>query len=441
MRRLCLLLLGLTLLPATSAAAATGPCVPGHKSPRCNFSTAKVTFIADGDTIRVRVGGRGPERTIRFTGINAMELHRYSKYAARRRGECHGVAATALVERWIKRAHWRVRLADQRADSRSGERLRRAVWVRVGGRWRDIGRMELKAGLVLWLPNGVEWAHNDEYHLLAEQARSAGRGLYDPDSCGSGPDDGTPLRMLVNWDADHNDNDNLNDEWVEIVNDGSAPLPLKGWWLRDSWLNWARKPGGGGRVPGYPFPPTASIPAGGSIRVHVGCGTNSGDDLYWCQKTSAFENVTRDARALGDGGYLFDPQGDLRLSSIYPCVLSCSDPAVGRVALDVHPSGSESAEVTNTGSDDLDLFGYLLKLHHPDLKDQFIASYQFARGTVLAPGETLRVDLTGSRSDDTRLRRHWPIGPNILRDGEGAMSLRTFTDIVVTCDAWGRGHC
>jgi hypothetical protein len=302
--------------------------------------------------------------------------------------------------------------------------------------------MEVERGLALWLPNGVEWAHNAEYHRLSEQARAAGKGLFDPTSCGAGPDDGTPLRMFVNWDADHNDNDNLNDEWVDIVNDGSAPLPLKGWWLRDSWLNWARKPGGGGRVPGYPFPPGASIPAGGAIRLHVGCGKTSGDDLYWCQKTSAFENVTSDARALGDGAYLFDPQGDVRLSSVYSCVIACSGgAAVGSVRLDVTPNRDESVDVTNTGGGDLDLYGYVLKLHHPDLKDQFIASYQFARGTVLGPGEALHLELTGSPSNDSRLNRHWPVGPNILRDGEGAMSLRTFTDIVITCDAWGRGRC
>src|SRR5215208_6183872 len=76
-------------LPA-AASAATGPCLPD--GPTCHFWTGKVTFIADGDTIDVRVAGR--VRTIRITGINAMELRRYSRYADRRRGDCNGVAAT-----------------------------------------------------------------------------------------------------------------------------------------------------------------------------------------------------------------------------------------------------------------------------------------------------------------------------------------------------------
>src|SRR3954452_16451669 len=301
----------LALALAPSESAKRGPCAPGASQARCNFTTARVTFIADGDTIRVRQKGSRRVRTIRFTGINAMELHRYSKYASRRRGECHGVQATAVIERYIKRAHWKVRLGDQRDDSKSGERLRRSVWVRSDGHWVDLAKIELQRGLVLWLPNGVEWAHNAEYHRLAAQAAAARRGLYAPRSCGAGPDDDLPLRIWANWDADSNDEQNLNGEWAEIVNGGPRALSLKGWWVRDSYLR------------RYKFPASASIPAGGAIRVHVGCGGDTATDFFWCQKLSAFENVTHDGRNLGDGAYLFDPQGDLRESFLYPCVLSC----------------------------------------------------------------------------------------------------------------------
>jgi hypothetical protein len=247
--------------------------------------------------------------------------------------------------------------------------------------------------------------------------------------------------MWVNWDADSDDNRNLNDEWVRIVNDGPRAIPLGGWWLRDSWLNFGKDPSGK-RVPGYGFPASASVPAGGSIRLHVGCGTNTATDFYWCQRSSAFENVTSDGRALGDGAYLFDPQGDLRKSFIYGCVLSCSDPAQGRAQVSAHPSSPESVSVTNTGSGQLNLFGYLLKLHNPaGNRDSFIASYQFGEDALLDPGETLRVSLTGSRGSGTRLARHWGLPDNVLRDREGAASLRTFDDIVVDCDAWGSGRC
>ena len=98
-----------------------------------------------GDTIRVRLAGR--IQTVRFTGINAMELTRYSKYPSRRRGACHGLEATALVERAIKRSGWKVRLGAQELSSHANRRLRRSVWVRKGGRWRDLSKLEMQAGL------------------------------------------------------------------------------------------------------------------------------------------------------------------------------------------------------------------------------------------------------------------------------------------------------
>ena len=148
------------MLPVALAAAALAaghmPCVEGQAQPVCRYQTAKLVFMADGDTIRVRIHGVKGIKTIRFTGINAMELHRYSKYPSRRRGDCHGVAATALVEQAIKRSHGTVRLVEQDIHSISNKRLRRSVWAKVSGRWRDVSRMEMQAGLALWLPNGQE---------------------------------------------------------------------------------------------------------------------------------------------------------------------------------------------------------------------------------------------------------------------------------------------
>src|SRR5215216_440903 len=205
-----------TLAADTAAAARRGPCMEGAKRPRCVFQDARAAFVADGDTIRVRLAGR--IRTVRFTGINAMELTRYSKYPGRRRGACHGLEATALVERAIKRSRWRVRLGAQKLSSYANRRLRRSVWVRQGGRWRDLSRLEMKAGLALWLPNHIESAHNREYAVLAQRAAAARKGLYDPEACGSGPDQDLPISVIVNWDADGNDAQNLDGEWLDVHN-------------------------------------------------------------------------------------------------------------------------------------------------------------------------------------------------------------------------------
>src|SRR3954447_2065974 len=108
-RKLPALLVALAAIagaPAPSAQARVGRCTSDPGSPRCHFWTGKVAFFADGDTIDVNIrGDRRGARHIRLTGINAPELRRYSRYPNRRRGECHGRAATARVEHLIRRGH------------------------------------------------------------------------------------------------------------------------------------------------------------------------------------------------------------------------------------------------------------------------------------------------------------------------------------------------
>jgi endonuclease YncB( thermonuclease family) len=431
---LAVLLTLVCAVPAAGAATRRAPCSEGAKQPRCTFTDVRVSFIADGDTIRVTLAGR--TKTIRFTGINAMELTRYSKYPSRRRGACHGLEATALVERAIKRSGGRVRLAAQKASSHSNQRLRRSVWVRQGGRWRDLSKLELQAGLALWLPNHVENAHNREYLLLAERAAAARKGLYDPAACGAGPDQDLPISVTVNWDADGNDAQNLNGEWVDIHNGGGRDLPLGGWWVRDSWLRYGQD-----HVPGYRLPGATVVPAGRTLRVRVGCGAAGDLEQHWCLRESAFENVTSGSGTMGDGAYLFDPQGDLRASQTYPCVVACSDPLAGRVRLEVQPRRDESISVTNASGGPVDLGGHLVKLHNAGKPDQFVFGYPFRPGTVLLPGETLRIDPGGSPSDDTRLERHLGRGQFVLADGKGVVSLRTTDDLVTACEAWGDASC
>ena len=176
----------------------TGPCLAGQKLPTCHFWRARIAKkrggrpiagIADGDTIRVKIDGdrSSAPKSVRFVGINAMELSRYSNIPGRRRGACHALEATTLVEKYVNRAHGIVRLGAQDPASRTGKRLYRSVAVRLHGRWQDLGRIEMQRGLALWLANGSEYAHNAEYHELAEEAAAARRGLYDPVSCGPGP--------------------------------------------------------------------------------------------------------------------------------------------------------------------------------------------------------------------------------------------------------------
>jgi hypothetical protein len=152
-----------------------------------------------------------------------------------------------------------------------------------------------------------------------------------------------------------------------------------------------------------------------------------------------FENAGDQRTQVGDGGYLFDPQGDLRASMIYPCAVQCVDPLAGRVQLAVHPRSPESIEITNVSAGPVDLDGHVVKLH--TRSGAFIMSYPLTAGTALMPGETLQILTAGTPADDSPLVRHMAGNGAVLADTGNAVSLRSYADTLVACTAWGVGRC
>ena len=317
---LLVLLGGLLAAVPSPALAGRGSCLAGQPGgPTCTTWTGRVTFVNDGDTITVdfdRDRSR-VRRRVRFTGINAMEQTVYA--ASARAGECHAVEATLRLSRLIRASGNRVRLAAQASSSISRNRLKRFIAVKVRGRWRDVGNILTAEGLALWLPQRIENAGNALYRANTQRAQALGLRLFSPTACGAGPSEASPLRLWVNWDADGSDSANPDGEWVRIANDDPVnAVSLAGWWLRDSSLR------------RYTFPPEAVIPPGGRLEVTVG---RSGDELAqfaWGRGGPVFDNVTTDGTELGDGAYLFDPLGNLRVAMIYPCGPRLPRPAAGR---------------------------------------------------------------------------------------------------------------
>ncbi|MGH2800552.1 MAG: lamin tail domain-containing protein, partial [Thermoleophilaceae bacterium] len=145
-----------------------------------------------------------------------------------------------------------------------------------------------------------------------------------------------------------------------------------------------------------------------------------------------FENVDR-PKGVGDGGYLFDRDGDLRSWTVYPCRYRCSDPLRGNVALTVQSSTPEAVEIGNGSSEQIDLEGYVVE------NDPWI--YNFGPDTIVGPGETLRLLVQGAGRDDTRLVKHWGKSRSILNDGGDRVVLRTASNIRIACDAWASASC
>jgi endonuclease YncB( thermonuclease family) len=421
-RRLLILLVVLLAVPAAPARASTrGACVVHRPGPVCHVWTGKLRSVDDGDTIDVDVDGDGTRaaRRIRFTGVQAMEQTVYS--ARGRRGDCHAVEATLLVDRLIRRSHGRVRLAAEDPYSTAQHRLVRTVAVRRGGRWRDLGEILMRNGLALWWPGWSEAAPNARYSALLQQAIAAKRGLFDPDACGRGP--AARLSLWVNWDGDGWEDDDPAGEWVTIRNlDPVNRVSLGGWYLRDAGLR------------RYTFPAHAAIPPGGRVTLTVGWDGNNSTVFAWGQPKPVFSDPSYDARAGGDGAYLFDPRGNVRAATVFPCRFRCSDPLQGAVDISAFPSGrDESVALTNVSGAPVDLDGSMLR--------STPGSYVFAPGTVVPAGETLWLYSTGDPTSDSALEKGWGREHAFLRDAGGAVRLVDYSDITVACTAWGDRTC
>jgi endonuclease YncB( thermonuclease family) len=425
MRRLALLVIcGLALVAAPAAQARSGSCmVPGVKS-KCSIWTGKVVYIADGDTVYVDLLHDGSSRvvTVRFTGINAMEQTVYSANPAARRGFCHAVQATSRLEQLIRGSHGIVRLAALDASSASRKRWRRAVAVRIGGKWRDVDRILLREGLAVWLPNGNEWVWNKSYSTIAERAAAAHRGIWDPTACGRGPEDWAKLSMSLNGDADGIDQENLNGEWVRIRNlDPTRPVNLGGWTVRDS------APGG------YKLPDWVTITPGEVLTVHVGRGTDTWTEVFMGLRGPIFENATGGGHGVGDSALLLDPQGDVRAWTSYPCRLGCSDPNAGRLRVTADPRGRESVTVTNVGPAAIDLDGYRL-WSSPHV-------YAFPVGSVVPAGRALKVEVVGDPDEDGPLLKYWGKPGPILKDAGDVVHLTNLRGTELDCYAFGTATC
>ena len=454
-------LLGLTaalfiaLIAVPTAHAARVPCVVGQKAPKCKVWTAKVKFAADGDTFRpqIKEGKKwSPKKTVRMTGIQAPELSSYSR-AHGRKGNCLGVEAAEELEKLIKRRTVRLVAMKGGSSTEGGRsRLRRTVQVKKGGRWIDPAMVLLEKGLVIWDPDGEEWAWNGVYSRLAQQAAARRVGLWNPVACGKpGPSQDTPLTMKLKWDGEGRDT--ANSEWVRIKNgDPLNPVSLAGWRLRDA----ASRAKGGKGQSAYKFPAGAVIPPGGSITVRVGRGPNGDGVFHWGLAKPVFQNASNDKKQVGDGAYLFDPHLEMRAHVQYPCRTECFEPLAGKVSVEARYTGAtyEWTTVTNTSSETIWLNEYEM--------ESVPWFYEFGPGDVLAPGQALVLfnnkppslaPLTKASDGlvaavpgsapfvGVSFFRSWGHTKPLFGDRDDTVTLRNPFGAPVACHAWGGEKC
>ena len=230
----------------------------------------------------------------------------------------------------------------------------------------------------------------------AQKAAAAQKGLFSPSYCGVGPNEGHPVRVWANWDADGSDRQNVNGEWVKIRNyDPVNPLPLDGWYVRDSSLR------------RFTFPAGTAFPPNSSITVYAGQGENFGSEFFWNLTRPVFDNTTRDDRGKGDGAYLFDPQGDLRAWMISPATSNAQTRT--RPHLDRHPPAE--------GGVDLAPQHRTRPIHFEAYLSRPALQLLVPARLMLGPGETMRISTQGDPANDTAFDKYWGMTSQILNNG------------------------
>jgi len=391
--------------------------------------TGVITSISDGDTFTVHIDGSSEETRVRFIGIQAMEIHPfalntpddcYAQEARERLIELTGgVGATVIL-----------RAKDKNVEIK--DRLARHIFSTLNGKEINISEVLIKEGYALAFPHESEDTYNELYMKAAQNAKKQHLGIWSSQCETPADSDDVNFDVIVNHDAEGDDEYNLNGEWVKITNNSGRSVNLSKWFLRDSALNF------------FTFPNNTIVDDGETITVYGGSGINSSNALYWGNTQSLFDNY-------GDAVYLVDymddsgdpdddiyPKGNIKGSFLFPCVGGCSDNLEGKISIIAHYDAQgddnnnlngEWITVTNTSSSSIDLKNYLIH-SEPEGSD----NYYFDKNTPLKSGEKLYLYI-GSGTD-TALVKYWGKTTSILANAKDRVWLDTLDGILIAEYSW-----
>ncbi|HUG07278.1 MAG TPA: lamin tail domain-containing protein [Acidimicrobiia bacterium] len=243
---------------------------------------ATVLSITDGDTIDV-VLADGSRDTVRLIGVNAPE-----------RAECWASEATMVLEALVP-AGSEIGMTFDQSDRDRFDRLLRYLWVGS----MSVNQELVRRGAAISRRYPPDTGMAARLDGAQDGARADGLGIWAPDACGTAS--GADLRIIeLRYDAEGNDNENLNDEWIKIRNQGDTYVDLTRWGVKDE-----------SATNRYTFPSGFSLAPGEVVTVYSGCGDDFDTALYWCSVGSAIWNND------GDTAFLTDPVGNTHYSWSY----------------------------------------------------------------------------------------------------------------------------
>ncbi|MGH8872690.1 MAG: lamin tail domain-containing protein [Acidimicrobiia bacterium] len=274
-----------------------GPSGDPGAPPPDGAVSATVTSITDGDTLDVRLEDESVAQ-VRLIGINSPESN-----------ECFSEEATLALTA-LAPVEGRIGMTTDVSDVDQFDRLLRYLWV--GG--MSVNEELVRRGAAISRRYPPDIAMAERLETAQGEAQGAQLGLWSPEACGPRADANLSI-IALEFDAPGNDNENLNEEWIEIRNDGDNLVDMSGWGIKDESASNR-----------YEFPASFTLAPGESVTIRTGCGEDFGTGLFWCSIGSAVWNND------GDTAFLLDPNGNTHTSYGYDGEATDGPTVVGTTA-------------------------------------------------------------------------------------------------------------
>jgi micrococcal nuclease len=227
-----------------------------------------VSKTIDGDTIELEGGQR-----VRFLEVNTPE--KSMKWYA----EAKELTNVSTLDG--------VYLARDAEDKDKYDRLLRYVFTKDS----FVNAELVRDGFATVFVVGNNTKYSDLMKCFEQEAKDNKRGLWSAVNLYN-------LNLSVNFDAVGSDLENMNGEFVTIVNTGTKAINLQNWSIKDEATHI------------YTFGNTELNPHE-DLKLYTGAGQNSEINLYWNSKDPIWNND-------GDTAFLFDANGDLIASISFP---------------------------------------------------------------------------------------------------------------------------
>lgn len=242
-------------------------------------NTALVSRVIDGDTVELQSGER-----VRLLGINTPERGQLYYQEAKNRLKELIENKTVILEKDVE-------------DKGKYGRLLRFIFL--GNENINVKMVEEGYATLYILRSGMKYEKElkDAWNECLENEV----GLCKPSS---DPCNNRCIGIYYfHWNAEGNDCDNLNDEYVTFKNTCNLSCNLTAWTVKDE----------SSRDP-YIFPDFV-LGSEATVMLYTGCGNDTETELYWCSSGKTCNAIWNNN---GDTLYLRNSDGELVLSYTYP---------------------------------------------------------------------------------------------------------------------------